>query len=190
MKPWLAFLILCPLGAQDAPTPATPAPAAQDTPTPAEPAAAATPVAAAPETAISGTIDVGYQWRSGVGGSLDTYRTVVNLGSGVRLMGLDLSFESAARRWFDHINVRASNWGGDPYNTAHVDASRHDWYNFSFDYRNIAYYNFLPSYADPTIGQGIYLDQRSFDTHRRMSNFELELMPGKWIVPYVGYSRD
>jgi hypothetical protein len=179
MKSWLAFLILCPLAAQDTTTPAATAPAAP-----------ASPVAASSETTISGTVDAGYQWRSGVGGSLDTYRTVVNLGSGVRLMGLDLSFENAARRWFDHINVRASNWGGDPYNTAHVDASRHDWYNFSFDYRNIAYFNFLPSYADPTIGRGIYLDQRSFDTHRRMSDFELELMPGKWIVPYVAYSRD
>ncbi len=184
MKPWLAFLFLCPLAAQDATTPSAQA----DQTAQAQPAA--TPVAATSENTISGSIDVGYQWRSGVGGSLDTYRTVVNLGSGLRLMGLDLSFENAARRWFDHINVRASNWGGDPYNTAHVDVSRHDWYNFSFDYRNIAYFNFLPSYADPTIGQGIYLDQRSFDTHRRMSDFELELMPGKWIVPYVAYSRD
>ena len=183
MKAWFAFLILCPLAAQEtAPAPADQAASAAQ---PASPA-----VAAAPETSISGTVDVGYRWQSGVGGSLDTYRTVVNLGSGPRLMGLDLSFDSAVRRWFDHINVRAYNWGGDPYNTAHVDASRHDWYNFSFDYRNIAYFNFLPSYADPTIGQGIYLDQRSFDTHRRMSDFELELMPGKWLVPYLGYSRD
>lgn len=182
MRTWLAFLILCPLAAQE-----TPPAAAEQAASAAQPAA--TPVAAAPETTISGMIDVGYQWRSGVGGSLDTYRTVVNLGSGLKLMGLDVSFDSAVRRWFDHINVRGYNWG-DPYNTAHVDASRHDWYNFSFDYRNIAYFNFLPSYADPTIGQGIYLDQRSFDTHRRMSDFQLDLMPGKWIVPYVAYSRD
>ena len=181
MKPWLAFLVLCPLAAQDTTTQA-PQAAAQ--------AAAASPVVPGSETTISGSVDVGYQWRSGVGGSLDTYRTVVNLGSGLRLMGLDLSFENASHRWFDRMNVRATDWGGDPYNTAHVDVSRHDWYNFSFDYRNVAYFNFLPSYADPTIGQGIYLDQRSFDTHRRMSDFELELMPGKWIVPYVAYSRD
>ena len=183
MRMWLAFVILCPLAAQET----APDPAGQATQAP-QPTAA--PVTPAPETTISGFLDVGYRWRSDVGGSLDTYRTVVNLGSGPRLMGLDLSFDSAVRRWFDHINVRAYNWGGDPYNTAHVDASRHDWYNFSFDYRNVAYFNFLPSYADPTIGQGIYLDQRSFDSHRRMSDFELELMPGKWIVPYLAYSRD
>jgi hypothetical protein len=182
MRTWLAFLMLCPLAAQDAPPSQTvqPAPAAQP---------AGTPVPTA-ETTVSGLVDVGYRWRSDVGGNLDTYRTVVNLGSGPKLLGLDLNFDSAVRRWFDHINVRAYNWGGDPYNTAHIDASRHDWYNFTFDYRNIAYFNFLPSYADPTIAQGIYLDQRSFDTHRRMSDFELDLMPGKWLVPYLGYSRD
>ena len=178
MKTWLGLLVALPLAAQET----APAQAAQQAP--------AVAPATAPEPAISGTVDVGYQWHSGVGGSLDTYRSVVNLGSGPRLVGLDLTIQSAAPRWFDRINVRGYNWGGDPYNTAHVDATRHDWYNFSFDYRNIAYFNFLPSFADPTAGQGIYLDQRSFDTHHRMSDFELELMPGKRIVPYVAYSRD
>ena len=153
MKPWLAFLILLSAGG-----------ARRDDTRRDRSGSTSRTVAAHPEKTISGSVDVGYRWRSGVGGSLDTYRTVVNLGSGLRLMGLDLSLESAARRWFDRINVRASNWGGDPYNTAHVDASRHDWYNFSFDYRNIAYFNFLPSYADPTIGQGI-LSRSAFVRH-------------------------
>jgi hypothetical protein len=115
---------------------------------------------------------------------------VVNLGEGPKLFGLDLSFQSATRRWFDRIGVRANNWGGDPYNTAHVDATRHGWYNFNFDYRNIAYYNFLPSFADPTISRGFFLDQRSYDTRRRMSDFELELLPGRRIVPYLAYAHD
>ena len=106
------------------------------------------------------------------------------------MFGVDLSIVSPTRRWFDRIDIRANNWGGDPDNTARIDATRHGWYNLSFDYRNIAYYNFLPSYADPTISRGLFLDQRSFDTHRRMANVELELMPGKWIVPYLGYSHD
>ena len=149
-----------------------------------------TPVPAPAEPVVSGTIDFGYQWRTGVGGSFDSYRSVVNLGSGPRLFGVDLTIESPTRRWFDRIDIRANNWGGDPYNTARIDATRHGWYNLSFDYRNIAYFNFLPSYADPTIGRGLFLDQRSFDTHRRMSNVQLDLMPGKWIVPYLAYSHD
>ena len=209
MKAWPALLILLPLAAQEtapAVKPTAPAlqeiapasqetkpavtetrPAAQD----AAPAAAEAAVSAAtPEPRLTGSVDGGFRWRMGVGGSLATYRSVVNLGEGPKLFGLDLSFQSATRRWFDRIDVRGYNWGGDPYNTAHVDVTRHGWYNFNFDYRNIAYYNFLPSFADPTINQGFFLDQHSYDTHRRMSDFELELLPGRRIVPYLAYSRD
>src|SRR2546426_3356647 len=208
MRAWTALLILLPLAAQETAPPAKePAaaaqeaapvanetkPAAQET-RPAQEAATAAPEATAsaatPEPGLTGSVDVGYRWRSGVGGSLDTYRSVVNLGEGPKLFGLDLSFQNATRRWFDRIGVRANNWGGDPYNTAHVDATRHGWYNFNFDYRNIAYYNFLPSFADPTISRGFFLDQRSYDTRRRMSDFELELFPGRRIVPYLVYSHD
>jgi hypothetical protein len=175
MKIGLLFLVVLPLAAQQT------APAAQESP--------AAPLTATPEITVTGSLDLGYRWNS-VGGSLDTYRSVVDVGSGVRLLGLDLTIESAARKWFDRIDVRGSGWGGDPYDTAHVDAMRHDWYRFSFDYRNIAYFNFLPSFADPTIGNGIFLDQQSFDSHRRMMDFELELLPGHWFVPYLGYSHD
>jgi hypothetical protein len=176
MRTCLLFLAALPLAAQQT------APTAQEAP--ATPAAAPTP-----ETTVTGSLDLGYRFNS-VGGSLDTYRSVVDMGSGVRLLGLDLTIESAARKWFDRIDVRGSGWGGDPYTTAHVDATRHDWYRFNFDYRDVAYFNFLPSFADPTIGSGIFLDQQSFDSHRRMMDFELELLPGHWIVPYVGYSHD
>ena len=157
MRTWLLLLAAVPLAAQDAAQ--TPAPAsttAQDT--------NAVPPLTQTETTWTGSVDLGYRWFSGAGGSLDTYRSVVDFGSGVRLLGLDLSIESATKKYFDRINLRGAGWGGDPYNTAHVDAVRHDWYNFSFDYRNVAYFNFLPSFADPTIGSGIFVDQQSFDS--------------------------
>jgi len=184
MRTWLLLLVAVPLAAQDAAqTPATPASTtAQDT--------NVVPPLTQTETTWTGSVDLGYRWFSGAGGSLDTYRSVVDFGSGVRLLGLDLTLESATKKYFDRINVRGAGWGGDPYNTAHVDAARHDWYNFSFDYRNVAYFNFLPSFADPTLGSGIFVDQQSFDSHRRMMDFELDLRPGKWLVPYLAYSHD
>lgn len=183
MKTWLLLLAALPLAAQDATPTSQAAPAAaQDTGTP--------PPAVQPEQKITGSVDLGYRWFSGAGGSADAYRSVVNFGSGPRLLGLDLTLESAAKKWFDKINVRADDWGGDPYRTAHVDAARHDWYNFTFDYRNVAYFNFLPSFADPGLANGIFLDQQSFDTRRRMMDFELDLRPGKRIVPYLAYSHD
>lgn len=173
MRSWLMIAVALPLAAQQA---------AQE---PAPP-----PTPAASEPVVSGSLDLGYRWHSTIGGNFQSYRTLVNLGEGPKLFGLDLTLQSGTQRWFDRIDVRANDWGGEPDNTAHVDASRHDWYDFRLDYRNIAYFNFLPSFADPTIGRGIFLDQRSFDTHRRMIDTELDLRPGKWIVPYLGYSHD
>jgi len=178
MRLWILLAAAIPLAAQDS----TQAPAAADT-------SAAAP-AAQTEKLLTGDVDLGYRWFSGAGGSVDTYRSVVDLGSGVRLLGLNLSLQSPTKKYFDQINVRGSGWGGDPYNTAHVDATRHDWYNLNFDYRNIAYFNFMPSFADPTIGNGLFLNQQAFDSHRRMMDFELDLRPGKWLVPYLGFSHD
>src|SRR5205807_6504185 len=64
------------------------------------------------------------------------------------------------------------------------------WYRLTADYRNIAYFNFLPSYADPTISQGLLLDQNSFDTSIRTTSVQLDLLPKKWITPYLGFGRN
>lgn len=142
------------------------------------------------EKRVTGSVDVGYRWVSDVSGDFNTYRSVVNLGEGPKLIGLDFFAEDPNRRLFDKLTVTADSWGGDPYNTARVDAERTGTYRFLFDYRNIAYFNFLPSFANPRIGDGILFNQRSFDTQRRLLNTELELRPGTRLVPFLGYSRD
>ena len=45
--------------------------------------APAAPVAEEPKT--GGSVDLGYRWNSSVSGSLDTYRSIVNLGEGPRV---------------------------------------------------------------------------------------------------------
>jgi hypothetical protein len=115
---------------------------------------------------------------------------VVNLGQGPRLLGLDLTIVDPKKRLFDRLDVRANNWGGDPYNTLHVNASKRGIYDFNFDYRDIAYFSLLPSFADPLLGTGIVLDQDSYFSRRRMSDFQLDLFPGHRIIPYLAYGRD
>jgi hypothetical protein len=149
--------------------------------------AAASPVA---EQRVTGYVEAGYRWLSDVGGDFNTYRSVVNLGEGPKLLGVDFSFVDPARKLFDKLTVRGTSWGGDPHNTAHVGVERDRSYRLSFDYRNIAYFNFLPSFANPTVERGILLNQRSFDIERRMIDTELELLPGRRVVPYLAYSRD
>src|SRR5579862_1866642 len=84
--------------------------------------AAPTPVPST-EPVVTGSIDLGYRFTS-VGGDNDVYRSVVNLGQGPRLIGLDFTVVDPQKRLFDRLDVRANNWGGDPYNTVHVSAAK------------------------------------------------------------------
>lgn len=196
MRLLLTLLLSVPLLAQDA------APKPQETPKAEEKQAeaktgdqAAAPAAQAPAPApagepwLTGSIDFGYRFRE-VGGNINTYRSVVDYGHGPRLFGWDFTIQDPKKRWFDRIDTRGNDWGGEPYNTASVDARKMGVYEFRFDYRNIAYFNNLPSFADPlSQTEGVFLDERSYDTRYRFSDFQLDLLPGKRIVPYLAYSR-
>jgi hypothetical protein len=171
------------LNAQDQPPNQAPAPAQAATPAPAPP-----PAPTAPEY-VTGTIDFGYRWVTDIAGSIDTYRSVVNLGSGPKLFGVNLDFYDPTKRWFDKLSVSGVGWGGDPYATARIEAEKDRWYRFTFDYRSMAYFDALPSFANPFAANGIYLDQRAYDTWRRMADFYLELKPGSRFIPYFGYTR-
>lgn len=152
--------------------------AAQETPVPSE------------EQRLKGSIDLGYRWRTDLNGNLDAYRSIVNLGSGPKLLGSEFTVTDPQHRWFDQIKVRAYSWGDEPYSTFHLDAGKSKWYRFGADYRDIAYFNSLPSYADPLLSRGIVLNEQSFDTRRRFGSFSLDLLPTNWIVPYIAFDRD
>lgn len=155
-------------------------------------AAAATPAPSpVPETEewLTGSIDLGYRWQTGVGGSYQTYRSIVNLGSGPKLMGADFTITDPKKRFFDRIDVRAHDWGGDPYSTLHVNARKTRIYDLNVDYRNIAYFSNMPSFSDPLLSRGIALNEQSFDTHNRLTSVELELLPSHWFVPYLAFDR-
>ena len=179
MRLGLGLFVAIPLLAQQA---------VQQTAQPAAPDATASPTPST-EPWITGTLDLGYRFTS-VGGNNDVYRSVVNLGDGPRLLGLDFTIIDPKKRLFDHLDVRADNWGGDPYNTVHLNASKQGIYDFNFDYRDIAYFSLLPSFADPLLGTGIVLDKDSYFSRRRMSDFQFDLRPGHRVIPYLAYGRD
>jgi hypothetical protein len=105
MKLFLMAMALC--ASLLAQTPATPAAV------PAAPPAATPSPVPVDESWLTGYIDLGYRW-TGVGGSLDTYRSIVDLGSGPKLLGTDFTIRDAKHRLFDRIDIRAFNWGDDP----------------------------------------------------------------------------
>jgi hypothetical protein len=163
--------------AQQAPTSGVPAPSKPD--------AADSPPK--PESFVTGWIDLGYRWVSDTGGSYDTYRSFINFGSGPKLLGTEFSLADPGHGLFDRLRVRANNLGGDPSQTIHVDANKSKRYDLSADYRDIAYFDILPSWADPLLSRGVALNERAYDTRRKMANVQLDLLPGKWIVPYLNW---
>src|SRR5277367_2457752 len=172
MRLLAAFLLLLPLVGQE---PAPPAPPAPDSPA---------------DNWLQGSIEVGYRWIPSIDGNFNTYRSVVNLGEGPKLLDADFTLLNPSKLLFDRADVHATSWGGDPYNTLRVDIQKDKYYRLLADYRNIAYFNFLPSYADPTVNQGVLLNQNSYDTAIRTLHVQLDLLPGKWITPYLGFERN
>ncbi|HEV8038446.1 MAG TPA: hypothetical protein VGP62_06250, partial [Bryobacteraceae bacterium] len=204
MKTLMALVVVWPVLGQPpaTPTPAatapatTPAPATSPSPTTPPGTAASTnsgdtasPVPST-EPALTGWIDFGYRWNTGVAGSLDTYRSIINLGSGPKLLGTDFTLTDPKHRWFDTIQVRADSWGDEPSSAVHVEAKKSNLYDFNADYRDFAYFNFLPSYADPLLGSGVVLDEQSFDTRRKIAALSLDILPGHWWRPYFGWDHD
>lgn len=170
----ILVLLCAPVAAQDASAPQS------------KPDAGAAPAA----HNLSGTVDFGARWSSVLRGNSDVYRTVVNLGEGVKLFNADLTLRDPSRRVFDKITARGDSWGGEPYTTLRVDASRESTYRFTTDYRNIAYFNAIPSFANPALGRGVLDSQRTFNLRRRMIDTRLDLFPDRRISPYFGFSRD
>ena len=113
---WLTLILgILPLAAQTPPPAAEPQKPAETQAT--EPAGSPKP---SPEAQLTGFLEVGYRWRTDVAGSLDAYRSVVDLGSGPKLLRTEFSFEDPSRRLFDRVDARAYNWGDDPYSTLNV----------------------------------------------------------------------
>jgi hypothetical protein len=156
--------------------------------TPAKTEEKAASPAPSTEQWLTGSVDFGYRWLTDIRGSFPEYRSVVNLGEGPKLFGVDLSFQDPKKRMFDRLDVRAAGWGGDPYNTAHLDSRKLGIYDLSVDYRNIAYFNAVPSFANAFAPAGF--NERSFDIYRRNASFQLDLFPGKRITPYLAFERN
>lgn len=133
------------------------------------------------ETWLTGYLDLGYRFRTDVGGSAATYRSIVNLGAGPKLTGADFTIPDPKRRLFDRLRVRAYDWGDDPYSSFHLFADKQGLYEFNAEYRRLSYFNALPSYA---------LNEQSFDTKRTVAAFSLNLLPGRVISPYIACDRD
>ena len=163
--------------AQAAPAPAAPAPPADQKAPPPAPAPAT-------DNWLTGYLDLGYRWVLQYGNPT-VYRSVINWPEGPRVLGWDFTVQDPNHRYFDIANFRGMGWGGDPYTTLYFDTHKKKLYDFRADYRNIAYFNAMPSFANPNAPNGF--NEQSFDIRQRVLSLQLDLFPASRIIPYLAY---
>lgn len=156
-----------------------------------------TPAPTAPEGFRLGSMTaqstLEFGWRQlFLGGSRDLYRSHINLDEGLRLFGLTFAsrYPENTGPLFDVLAYSMASWGGDPYNTAALRVEKRGLYRFDFAYSRIAYYNFLPTFANPLLGRGELLGQHSRDAARRRSEYRLTLFPDADFRLHFGYERN
>jgi hypothetical protein len=165
-------------------------PAEQAKPAAEEKAAEAAPTQAkAAEEPLRGEFEIGVRFNSDLRGDLNTYRSIVNLGEGFRMLRWDTWLDTK-KKWLKQAHFYGGGWGGDPTSWLRFSAEDDKWFRFTADHRTTAYFNAMPSFANPLLERGILTNQRSFDTRRRLTEVELSLMPGSTLIPYFGYTRD
>ena len=131
---------------------------------------------------ISNSFELGYRW-SLIGGSLGEYRSDVNYGNGVRLLGSSFSIDSkdGHGRYFDQILLNTIGLGNDPYQSATLRVQKNGLYRYDMNWRLNDYYN--PAL---TVAGGLH----RMDTERRMQDHDFTLFPQAKFRMRAGYSRN
>jgi hypothetical protein len=146
---------------------------------------------------IHQSLEIGYR-VSDVTGSQQMYDTLVDQRMGPRFLDQSLSMQSQNNDGllFDNLFIDSFGWGGDPNNALHARVDKDKWYDFraafrrdqtDFDYNLLA--NPLnPPTSSPSIPA--LSSPHSFYTRRRMSDFDLTILPQSRISFRLGYSHN
>ncbi len=131
---------------------------------------------------ITQSYETGYRFNS-VSGNSGEYRSVVNYGNGIRLLGSSLSIESkdGHGKWFDEILLNTIGLGNDPYQSAILRVQKNGLYQYNLTWR-------LDDYFNP--GLTVAAGQHLMDTTRTLQDHDLTLLPQSKIRFHIGYSRN
>ncbi|HXK58388.1 MAG TPA: hypothetical protein PLP42_00710 [Acidobacteriota bacterium] len=137
------------------------------------------------------TLDAGHRFESGFRGSRDLYRSQLDYGEGPKLFraNFEMSAPQGTNTFFDRIQLRLNDWGGEPHTSANFRMSKSGAYDLKFDYRDVQYFSSVPSFANPFFEQGNLQSQHIFDIGQRYSRLEVKFRPDKAIAPFVAWDR-
>ena len=158
------------------------------------PIAAQPPVAPTPERVgpirgdEAGNYNIVNSWETGyrfadISGNHGKYRSDVNYGNGIRLLGSSLTAHSKDGRggYFDELVLTTQGLGNDPYQTALLRIQKNKLYRYDFLWRESQYFN--PAL---TISDGFH----AIDTTRRLQDHDITMLPQSSFRFHFGYSRN
>lgn len=130
---------------------------------------------------ITQSWEFGWRFRS-VGGNEGKYRSDVNFGNGIRLLGGRFSMNSrnGNGKFFDELTFSSQGLGNDPYQFSSLRIAKNRWYTYDMIWRENAYYN-------PALP--ISFGQHLMDTSRKMQDHDFTLFPTSKVRFFVGFSR-
>lgn len=125
--------------------------------------------------------ELGYRFAT-VGGDEEKYRSDVNFGNGIRLLGSSLTVNSrdGHGRWFDDLSITTQGLGNDPYESAAARVGKNGWYEYDMSWRQNAWFN---------PGLAIAGGQHLINTTYRWQDHDVTLLPQNWWRIRAGYSR-
>jgi hypothetical protein len=131
---------------------------------------------------ITQSYELGYRFNS-VSGDQGEYRSDVNYGDGIRLLGSNLTVNSkdGHGNWFDEILLNTLGLGNDPYQSATLRVEKNGLYAYNMTWRLDDYYN---------PGLPVSGGEHFMDTTRILQDHDLTLLPQSKIRFHVGYSRN
>ena len=131
---------------------------------------------------ITNSFETGYRWRT-VDGNIGKYRSDVNFGNGLRLLGSTLTVNSkdGHGHYFDELLLSTLGLGNDPYQFANLRIQKNKLYRYDLLWRENDYYN--PAL---TIANG----QHFLDTKRLFHDQSLTLFPQAKLKFFLGYGRN
>lgn len=131
---------------------------------------------------VMNSFETGYRFRA-AGGNIGRYRSDINYGNGIRLLGSRLTVNSKEGHGglFDEIVLVTQGLGNDPYEFANLRIQKNKLYRYDLQWRENDYYN--PALA---ISNG----QHFLNTQRYLQDHDLTLFPQSNFKFFVGYSRN
>jgi len=146
---------------------------------------------------IHQSVEIGYR-VSDITGSEQMYNSLVDLRTGPRFLDQSLSMQSQTHDGllFDNLFINSFGWGGDPNNGLRARVDKNKWYDFRANFRRDQTdfdYNLLANPLNPPTSRPSIpatSSPHAFATRRRMSDFDLTLLPQSKIDFRLGYSRN